>query len=88
MTDDALPTEERLTGIVVSQQANFFYVKAGAEEYACSLRGRLKKEGETPYVGDHVEIVLEPPAPGEKLPSHRELAAAFEADVLYAGDRR
>jgi ribosome biogenesis GTPase len=65
------PVEERLTGIVVSQQANFFYVKCGAEEYACSLRGRLKKEGETPYVGDHVEIVLEPPAPGEKLPPPR-----------------
>jgi ribosome biogenesis GTPase len=77
MSDDAQPTEERLTGIVVSQQANFFYVKAGAEEYACSLRGRLKKEGETPYVGDHVEIVLEPPAPGEKLPPPRSGSLAL-----------
>ncbi|MDB5096246.1 MAG: rsgA [Cyanobacteria bacterium RYN_339] len=71
MSDDALPVEERLTGVVVCQQANFFYVMVGADEYACSLRGRLKKEGETPYVGDRVEIVLEPPAPGERLPPPR-----------------
>jgi ribosome biogenesis GTPase len=67
MTDTALLQEERLTGIVVSQQANFFYVHVGAEEFACSLRGRLKKEGETPYVGDRVEFILEPPSPHERL---------------------
>jgi ribosome biogenesis GTPase len=77
MSDETHVPEERLVGIVVSQQANFFYVKSGTEEYACSLRGRLKKEGETPYVGDHVEFVLEPPAPDEKLPPPRSGSLAL-----------
>lgn len=62
---------EVLTGTVVSQQANYYYVKVGEQEYACHLRGRLKKSGETPYVGDQVVIHLEPVAPGEKLPPPR-----------------
>lgn len=62
---------ESLTGTIVSQQANFYYVKAGDVEFACHLRGRLKKEGETPYVGDFVVFHLEPPAPDEKLPPPR-----------------
>ena len=65
---------DTLVGTVVSQQANFYYVKVEGQkdEIACHLRGRLKKEGETPYVGDRVQVVLEPPRPGEKLPPPRE----------------
>lgn len=72
-----LERPEELTGTVVSQEANFYYVKAGDAEYACHLRGRLKKEGETPHVGDRVVIHLEPPAPGEKLPPPREGSLAL-----------
>lgn len=63
---------EVVEGVVVSQQANFFYVKAGDEEIACHMRGRLKKAGETPLVGDRVTVVLEPLVPGEPLPPPRE----------------
>lgn len=75
---------ETLTGTVVSQQANFYYVKAdegtgdaAIKEYACHMRGRLKKEGDTVYVGDRVVITLEPPAPDEKLPPPREGSLAL-----------
>lgn len=89
MSEATSPLEERLVGIVVSQQANFYYVKAGAEEIACSLRGRLKKEGETPYVGDRVEIVLEPPAPDEKLPPPRSGSLVLtDAEVARESVRR
>lgn len=82
--------EERLEGVVVSQQANFYYVKVNETEYACSLRGRLKKEGETPFVGDHVTIVLEPPEPDEKLPPPRvgSLAMPERVDNGEPGVRR
>ena len=49
-----------LVGIIISQQANFYFVQVDVTVYACSLRGRLKKEGETPLVGDRVAIALEP----------------------------
>lgn len=62
---------EVLTGTVVSQQANYYYVQSGTEEYACHIKGKLKKSGETPYVGDQVVIHLEPLAPGEKLAPQR-----------------
>ncbi|HEY9723650.1 MAG TPA: ribosome small subunit-dependent GTPase A [Oscillatoriaceae cyanobacterium] len=68
---------ETLTGTVVSQQANFFYVRAGEQEYACFLRGKLKKSGETPVVGDHVIITLEPVSAEEKLPPPREGSLAL-----------
>lgn len=77
---------ETLTGVVVSQQANFYYVQAaGADgvivEYACHMRGRLKKEGDTVYVGDRVVITLEPPAPDEKLPPPRVGSLALPEKV-------
>lgn len=62
---------EVVEGVVVSQQANFFYVKVGDDEIACHMRGRLKKAGETPLVGDRVSVVLEPLVPGEPLPPPR-----------------
>lgn len=62
---------EIVEGVVVSQLANFFYVKVGETEIACHMRGRLKKAGETPLVGDRVRVVLEPLVPGEPLPPPR-----------------
>jgi ribosome biogenesis GTPase len=79
----AEPAAESLNGTVVSQQANFFYVMAADSEggtlteYACHMRGRLKKEGDTAYVGDQVVITPEPPAPDEKLPPPREGSLAL-----------
>lgn len=72
-----------LTGTVVCQQANFYYVRVGSVEYACHMRGRLKKTGETPVVGDRVTFTLEPPTPGEKLPPPRtgSLALPDKADA-------
>lgn len=66
-----------LTGTVVCQQANFYYVRVQETEYACHMRGRLKKTGETPVVGDRVTFTLEPPAPGEKLPPPRSGSLAL-----------
>ncbi|MEB3328822.1 MAG: ribosome small subunit-dependent GTPase A [Candidatus Sericytochromatia bacterium] len=76
-----------MVGIVVSQQANFYYVKVDQTEFACHMRGRLKKEGETPLVGDRVTIVLEPEAPGEPLPPPREGSLALP-EALARGIRR
>jgi ribosome biogenesis GTPase len=78
---------EPIVGVVVSQQANFFYVKVGEAEYACHMRGRLKKEGETPLVGDRVTVVLEPEAPGEPLPPPREGSLALP-EAIVKGIRR
>lgn len=64
-------TAEIVEGVVVSQQANFFYVHVGVTEIACHMRGRLKKAGETPLVGDRVRVVLEPLLPDEPLPPPR-----------------
>jgi ribosome biogenesis GTPase len=83
LSSDATPAEATapatLTGTVVSQQANFYYVQADdtPDEYACHMRGRLKKEGDTVYVGDRVLVTLEPPAPDEKLPPPREGSLAM-----------
>ena len=81
------PGTEQLRGVVVSQLANFFYVKVDEAEYACHMRGRLKKEGETPLVGDRVTIVLEPESPDEPLPPPREGSLALP-EAIQKGIRR
>lgn len=76
---DAAP--ELLEGVVVSHQANFYYVRLpDGREVACHLRGRLKKEGQTPQVGDQVRLVLAPLAPGEPIPPPRVGSLALPED--------
>ena len=85
----APPAEEAgaeiVEGVVVSQQANFFYVKVAEGEIACHMRGRLKKAGETPLVGDRVRVVLEHVNPDEPLPRPRKgslaLRESFERGI-------
>lgn len=78
---------EVIEGVVVSQQANFFYVNVDGTEIACHMRGRLKKAGETPLVGDRVHAVLEPLTPGEPLPPPRK-GSLMLAQAALRGVRR
>lgn len=78
---------EVVEGVIVSQQANFFYVMVGKVEIACHMRGRLKKAGETPLVGDRVSVVLEPLAPGEPLPPPRK-GSLMLSELMERGIRR
>jgi ribosome biogenesis GTPase len=80
-------TEEVVEGVVVSQQANFFYVRTADGEVACHMRGRLKKEGETPLVGDRVRVVLEPLVEGDPLPPPRSGSLAL-AEGFVRGVRK
>ena len=87
MADREDDVAERIEGVVVSQQANFFYVNAGGTEIACHMRGRLKKAGETPLVGDRVHAVLEPLNPDEPLPPPRK-GSLMLAHAALRGVRR
>ncbi|MEB3198074.1 MAG: ribosome small subunit-dependent GTPase A [Candidatus Sericytochromatia bacterium] len=82
-TGSHAPTKEGLlkTGVIVSHQANFYYVLAEGTEYACHMRGNLKKSGESPLVGDRVQFVLEPVSPDAPLPPPREGSLALEAAI-------
>lgn len=72
---------ELVEGVVVSHQANFYYVRLQeGTEVPCHLRGRLKKEGQTPRVGDQVRLVLAPLAPGEAIPPPRHGSLALPED--------
>lgn len=64
--DVALASTGREPGMVVRQQANFYYVRAASGEVACSLRGNVKKAGVWPLVGDRVIVEHEPAARDER----------------------
>lgn len=46
-------------GTVVKSFNNYFTVAVGAEEYLCTRRGRLKKEGDRLLTGDRVRITVQ-----------------------------
>jgi len=47
-----------MEGIIIKGIAGFYYVKANDKVYECKARGLFRKEGITPYVGDHVRLTL------------------------------
>ncbi len=47
------------SGRIMKALSGFYYVKADDRTVECKARGRFRKEGITPLVGDYVEISLE-----------------------------
>ncbi len=47
---------EQIRGMIVKATGGFYYVAAGEELIECRARGLFRKEGITPYVGDHVVL--------------------------------
>ena len=48
-----------MTGIIVKSIAGFCYVEVGNKVYECKPRGVMRKNAETPLVGDKVEITTD-----------------------------
>ncbi len=46
------------TGIILKAISGFYYVETGHETIACKARGRFRREGITPLVGDVAEIAI------------------------------
>lgn len=44
------------TGIIVRLTGGFYYVDSEGENYECKARGKFRNRGESPVVGDRVEI--------------------------------
>jgi len=47
------------TGVIVKALSGFYYVRTDNEIIECRARGRFRKEGISPLVGDKVDIVLD-----------------------------
>ena len=45
-------------GIIIKLTGGFYYVDCCSEIYECKARGKFRKTGESPVVGDRVEIAL------------------------------
>ncbi len=46
------------TGLIVKALSGFYYVNSADRVYECRGRGKLRQEGSSPLVGDHVDFVL------------------------------
>lgn len=49
---------ENLQGILVKVTGGFYYVEVADKIYECKARGIFRKRNCSPYVGDHVEILV------------------------------
>lgn len=50
---------ERMEGLIVKALSGFYYVRSGEDLIECRARGRFRKDGLTPLVGDRVEFSVE-----------------------------
>ncbi len=50
---------ERMEGLIVKALSGFYYVRSGEKLIECRARGRFRKDGLTPLVGDRVEFSVE-----------------------------
>ena len=57
----------RLQGQIYRSLSGFYTVCTESEAYLCKPRGVFRKTGETPLVGDYVEIEAEENSPGEGI---------------------
>lgn len=55
---------EQLNGLIVKGIGGFYYVEAADQIYTCKARGVFRKKGMTPFVGDRVEISVNPDGTG------------------------
>lgn len=54
----SLENEKLRTGILIRVTGGFYYVDCQGEIFECKARGVLRKNGNTPVVGDRVEVEL------------------------------
>jgi len=45
-----------MNGVIYKALSGFYYVRCGEEEYECRARGKFRKDGMSPLVGDRVEF--------------------------------
>ena len=50
---------DELTGFIVKALSGFYYVDTGSEILECRARGKFRKTGESPLVGDRVTVRME-----------------------------
>lgn len=55
---------EQLNGLIMKGIGGFYYVEAADQIYTCKARGVFRKKGMTPFVGDRVEISVDPDGTG------------------------
>lgn len=55
---------DKLNGMIIKLTGGFYYVEAAGQVYACKARGVFRKQGASPYVGDRVEISVQPDGTG------------------------
>lgn len=53
-------TDSIYTGIIIRLTGGFYYVQCDDEVLECKARGKFRKTGESPVVGDKVEVALKP----------------------------
>ena len=72
------------TGIIIKALSGFYYVAVGAELLECRARGKFRKTGESPLVGDRVKVRTEAPGKGtvaEILPRRNSFLRPAVANV-------
>jgi len=55
---------EKLNGMIIKLTGGFYYVEAAGQVYACKARGVFRNQGDSPCVGDRVEISVQPDGAG------------------------
>lgn len=50
---------DQITGIIIKALAGFYYVDTGGTVLECRARGKFRKTGESPLVGDRVTVAVE-----------------------------
>ena len=50
---------EQIQGVIIKALSGFYYVAAADQIYECRARGKFRKTGESPLVGDRVLVLLE-----------------------------
>lgn len=52
----SLKSSEKVEGIIIRLTSGFYYVESNGEILECKARGKFRSVGETPVVGDRVEV--------------------------------
>lgn len=82
---------EQIEGIIIKALSGFYYVASGDQIYECRARGKFRKTGESPLVGDRVLILPEGEQKGTVADIHprknrflRPAVANLDALVILA----
>ena len=50
---------EQIEGVIIKALSGFYYVAVSNQIYECRARGKFRKTGEAPLVGDRVAVLPE-----------------------------